>query len=514
MTTENNSLPQPEGNVLSTMEADGRRRWLHPRLSKGKHWHRRRAVAWGLIAVFTLLPWLRWAGRPLVLLDIPNRKFLMFGTTFLPTDTLPLAFAILSIFMSIFFVTAVFGRVWCGWGCPQTVYMEFVFRPVERFFLGRSGIGGKPRKNVAVWRHLAKYAVFLVICAHLANTFLAYFVGTDNLVKWIWSGAPWEHPGPMTIFVLVTAAMMFDFAFWREQLCIIGCPYGRFQSVMLDRQSLIVSYDPRRGEPRGKPRKAKRGQDVPLPVIGDCIDCNQCVRVCPTGIDIREGLQLECINCTQCIDACDDIMDRMKRPRGLIRYSSQDAIDGKPTKWIRLRVVIYPLAVCGLLTAMVVSLLLKPTSDIEVLRTLGRPFSVMSDGMIDNTLRVKITNRTEETRLYHFAVPGIEGVDLVTERPAVALEPGKTLTELVRVRLPYSAFTGGRLRVNLQVIDDRGTVFKRTIPLQGPTAPPKAAAELSPPAATSIDPSVNPPPVNLLPANPPAAPATEPDDAP
>ncbi len=474
MTTSNENLLNPEERVLSTLEADGSRRWLYPRLSKGTHWKRRRIVAYSLIAFFTALPWLRWNGSPLVLLDIPQRKFLLFGTTFLPTDTLPLALAILILFLSIFFLTAVLGRVWCGWGCPQTVYMEFVFRPVERLFYGRKGVGGQPpRKGIPGWRMIGMYAVFLVICAHLTNTFLAYFVGTDNLTRWIWTSAPWEHPGPFILFVAITGFMMFDFAFWREQLCIIGCPYGRFQSVMLDRQSLIISYDPKRGEPRGKPRKAKRGQEVALPILGDCVACNQCVEVCPTGIDIRDGLQLECINCAQCIDACNDVMQRFDRPEGLIRYSSQDAIDRKPTKIIRPRVVLYPVAVCLLLTALIVILLTKPTSDIEVMRTLGRPFSVMPDGEIDNTLRVKITNRTDDPRTYRVSMPAIAEAELVTTQPTFALEPGATLTEAVRVLLPYESFRGGRLTATLHITDDLDTTFTRTVPLQGPTAPPQ-----------------------------------------
>ena len=483
MSGDHSNLLQPEERVLSTLEADGKRRWLHPRLSKGRFWRWRRIVAWALIAFFTLLPWLRWNGQPLVLLDLPNRKFLLFGTTFLPTDTLPLAFAILAIFLSIFFVTAVFGRVWCGWGCPQTVYLEYVFRPIERIFFGRVGVGGKPKKSVAPWRYAGMYLVYLVICAHLTNTFLAYFVGTDNLTKWIWTSSPAAHPGPFVLFVAMTGFMMFDFAYWREQLCIIGCPYGRFQSVMLDRNSLIVSYDPQRGEPRGKPRKAKRPrkndpvQDMPLkilPEVGDCIDCHQCVEVCPTGIDIRDGLQLECVNCTQCIDACDDIMDRMKRPRGLIRYSSQNAIDRQPTRLLRPRVILYPLGVCVLLTALVVTLLTKPTSDIEVLRTLGRPFAVLADGQIDNTLRVKITNRTDATRTYRFAMPEPAGVAVVTAAPTVSLGPGETLTENVRLLLPYAAFTAGRTEATLLITDDLDTTFTHDLRLQGPTAPPPA----------------------------------------
>lgn len=472
MSNEPSNLLQPEEHVLSTLEADGSRRWLHPRLSKGKHWHRRRAVAWGLIAFFTLLPWLRFQGMPVVQLDVINRKFILLGQTFLPTDTLPLAFVMVSLFLTIFFLTAVLGRVWCGWSCPQTVYMEFVFRPIERLCFGRKGIGGKPVKGVAPWRRVAMYAVYLVICAHLANTFLAYFVGTDNLTKWIWTSSPAAHPAAFLVFFAVTGFMMFDFAFWREQLCIIGCPYGRFQSVMLDRKSLIISYDEERGEPRGKPRKAKKGQDVALPVVGDCIDCDTCVQVCPTGIDIRKGLQMECVACAQCIDACNDIMDRLKRPRGLIRYSSQDAMAGKPVKHLRPRVVLYPLGVVILLTATALYLVNKPGADIEVLRTLGRPFAVTADGTIDNPLRVKITNRTDAPRAYRFAMPEVQGAVIKTANDTITLTPGQTTTEAIQVLLPFEAFHAGRLQTTLEIIDDQDHTFDQKIRLQGPTAKP------------------------------------------
>ncbi|MEM9916061.1 MAG: cytochrome c oxidase accessory protein CcoG [Planctomycetota bacterium] len=493
MSTSNENLLAPEERVLSTLEADGKRRWLYPRLSRGTHWKRRRLVAWGLIAFFTVLPWLRWNGSPLVLLDLPNRKFYIFGTTFLPTDTLPLALSILIIFLTIFFLTAVMGRVWCGWGCPQTVYMEFVFRPIERLFYGRKGVGGQPpRKGIPGWRMIGMYAVFLLISAHMANTFLAYFLGTDKLTQYIWTSAPWNHPGPFLLFVGITGFMMFDFAYWREQFCIIGCPYGRFQSVMLDRQSLIISYDPQRGEPRGKPRKAKRGQQVALPVLGDCVACNQCVEVCPTGIDIRDGLQLECINCAQCIDACNDVMQRFQRPEGLIRYSSQDAIDRKPGRKLRPRVVLYPIGILVLFSALIVTLVTKPTSDVVVLRTLGSPFAVMQDGRIENVLRIKITNRTEEPRTYRFEVPGSAEAQIISTQPTYTLDAGATMTEPIRVVLPYEAFTGGRLIATLSVIDDQDAAFDHTLTLQGPTArpSPKSSSPANPVSSTTAETSV------------------------
>ena len=429
MSTSNDNLLAPEERVLSTLEADGKRRWLYPRLSRGTHWKRRRLVAWGLIAFFTVLPWLRWNGSPLVLLDLPNRKFYIFGTTFLPTDTLPLALSILIIFLTIFFLTAVMGRVWCGWACPQTVYMEFVFRPIERLFYGRKGVGGQPpRKGIPGWRMIGMYVVFLLISAHMANTFLAYFLGTDKLTQYIWTSAPWNHPAPFLLFAGITGFMMFDFAYWREQFCIIGCPYGRFQSVMLDRQSLIISYDPKRGEPRGKPRKAKRpknSSDMALPLlpgVGDCVACNQCVEVCPTVV---------------------------------------------------------------LFSARSFTLATKPTSDGEVLRTLGSPFAVMQDGRIENVLRVKITNRTKEPRTYRFEVPGSTEAQIISTQPTYTLDAGATMTEPIRVVLPYDAFTGGRLTATLSVIDDQDAAFDHTLTLQGPTARPAPAPGSSGPGSSN-----------------------------
>ena len=292
---------QPEEHVLSTLEADGSRRWLKPKLSKGALLLKRRILAYVLIAIFTLVPFIKIAGKPLVLLDITARRFTILGFTFLPTDTVLLAIFMVGLLLSVFLFTALFGRVWCGWACPQTVYMEFLFRPIERLFEGTVGRGGY-KKKVAPWRTALKYVVYFILCVYLANTFLAYFIGVDRLSEWV-TQSPFRHPVPFAVMAFVTFAMMVDFCYFREQLCLIACPYGRFQSVLLDQNSLIVAYDKNRGEPRGKLRKKKKDQAEALPIIGDCIDCGNCVTTCPTGIDIRKGLQMECINCTQCIDA-------------------------------------------------------------------------------------------------------------------------------------------------------------------------------------------------------------------
>ncbi|WP_233148191.1 cytochrome c oxidase accessory protein CcoG [Rhodopirellula sp. MGV] len=303
---ENDALLDAPDHVLSTLEKDGSRRWLRPKLAPGFWWHKRRIIAYMLMVIFVAIPHLQVNNKPLILLDIAARKFTIFGRTFLPTDTMLLALLILTVLFSIVLVTAVAGRVWCGWACPQTVYMEFLFRPIDRLFEGTKGKGGKPKKGMNGALQVARFAVYVVLCAFLAHTFLAYFVGVERLSEWV-QRSPVEHPVPFFVMVFTVGLMLFDFMFFREQLCLIACPYGRFQSVMLDEQSMVVAYDHIRGEPR------KKGKHAPDEKVGDCVDCNQCVVVCPTGIDIRKGLQMECINCTQCIDACDSVMEKVAR---------------------------------------------------------------------------------------------------------------------------------------------------------------------------------------------------------
>jgi polyferredoxin len=495
MTGSQETLLKPEGRVLSTLEADGSRRWLTPRLAKGRFWSARRVVAYALIAVFTLVPYLSLNGKPLMLLDIVNRRFTLFGYTFLPTDTLLLALLMVALLLSIFAFTAILGRVWCGWACPQTVYMEFVYRPIERLFAGRSGQGGKPKQALAGWRAVAMYASFFLVSFYLAHTFLAYFVGVENLRKWIF-GSPLEHPFAFGVVVVVTGLMMFDFAFFREQLCIVACPYGRLQSVLLDRQSLVVTYDPVRGEPRGKKKAGAKpavSAAVSLRVVpddasasvatleppglekksGDCIDCSMCVQVCPTGIDIRDGLQLECVSCTQCIDACDDVMERIGKPRGLIRYSSQAAIAGDKTRILRPRLVLYTVVITGLLTLLTVLIVTKSPVDLTVLRNQGRPFNVVESSLIENALHLKITNRTDHPQTYRVTVPSHADVNVVGSRDAIALAGGEMTSEPVRVLAPFSSFQAGKLDVTIRLESDDGATIERTYRLLGPLTLPK-----------------------------------------
>ncbi|MCG3172613.1 MAG: hypothetical protein GMKNLPBB_00767 [Myxococcota bacterium] len=451
------SPPAARERVLPTLNEDGSRRWLDPKPSKGKFWKRRVAAAWILIGVFTLLPWINIHGKPAVLLDIAGRHFTLFGMTFLPTDTVLLMLLMVSILLSVVLATALAGRVWCGWACPQTVYMEFLYRPIERLIEGRD----YGKKTVPGWKKVLKAGVFLVFSAHLANTFLSYFVGVEAMKQWTMQ-PPLEHPTPFLVFSAVTGLMMLDFGYFREQVCMVACPYGRFQSVLLDRKSLIVGYDYRRGEPRGKP--AKPGE----PPRGDCIDCGACVRTCPTGIDIRDGLQMECIHCTQCMDACDEIMDNTGKPRGLIRYSSQDELAGRPRKFLRWRVVFYPAILIAALGALLYNLSLSRDADVTVLRGINIPFTINQNGEVMNHVRVRIHNRTDQRASYAIELADFPEGRLVIPVNPLPVDADKIVESPVFVLAPKAAIPGGERQVQVRVSDGK---FEKIIPykLLGPT---------------------------------------------
>ncbi len=447
------ALLRPEEHVLSTLEADGSRRWLRPKLAMGDWWQKRRVVAYVLMVVFVAIPHLRIAGKPLILLDIAAREFTVLGRTFYPTDTVVLALLMLSVFVSIVLLTAITGRAWCGWACPQTVYMEFLFRPIDRFFEGTAGKGGKPRANRPAWMSVARIGVYSVLCMFLAHTFLAYFVGTEKLAQWVRS-SPIDHPAAFLVMAGTTGLMMFDFLFFREQMCLIACPYGRFQSVMLDEQSLIVAYDPHRGEPRmkGKRLDGKIGGEI----AGDCVDCNRCVVVCPTGIDIRNGLQMECINCTQCIDACNDVMKKVGQPEGLIRYTSQDALARKPKRLVRARTIIYPLILVGVISGFVLAVNSKSGFDARVIRGKGNPFTIERGGMVSNSFSLRLVNRTDQPQTYQLDMATPDSAELsVVDEDGLTLQPSDSKLVPFSLRFPTrTTFGDGNETATLNVTDE------------------------------------------------------------
>ena len=440
------NAPEAQERVLSTLNRDGSRRWIRPKLSQGRYYRRRFFTAWGLIATFTLIPILKLGGKPLMLFDIPKREFTFFGATFLPTDTFLLMLLLFSIFIGIFLITAVLGRVWCGWACPQTVYMEYLYRPIEVLIEGGRNRQLKLDAEGANARRLIKNVVFLLVSGFLANTFLAYFVGWDQLLGWM-TGSPTEHTAAFALMLGTTLLMFFDFAYFREQTCIVACPYGRFQSVLLDRQSLIVAYDAGRGEPPARWRKKEER------TAGDCIDCSLCVSTCPTGIDIREGLQMECIHCTQCIDACDEVMDRIGLDPGLIRYTSQAELETGKRSFLRPRLVVYSAILLVMFGAFAFSLAGKQTADVTLLRGLGAPFTILPSGEVSNQIRIKIANRAPEERSYLIELDGAEGLTMIAPENPLIVAPGETEMTGAFITAPPSAFAGGEAAVTLTISD-------------------------------------------------------------
>ncbi len=467
-------LESPE-EVLTTMTREGKRRWLYPVPEKGAFYKKRLIVGWGLIVLFLAFPLIPIGGKPAVLLDLIRREFTFFGVTFYPTDTLLLMLFLISILLTIIIITALLGRVWCGWGCPQTVYLEFVFRPIERWLEGSENKRRRQDERQMTFdvflRKSAKWVLYLVISLVLAHSFVAYFVGWKDLIGWI-TEPPTAHWGFFVIMALVTALILFDFGYFREQMCTIACPYARMQSIMLDRDSMIVSYDLNRGEPRAKRSKKKMQQEKEglIPAQGDCIDCFACVRTCPTGIDIREGLQMECITCTQCIDACDHIMDRIGKPRGLIRYTSENDLEGKPAKLIRPRTVLYAglfLLVSSLFT---IALVNRGTYDVNVGRVVGAPFTELPDGNVANRLRFRVRNQTAApvTFTVEAVSPPEAKLTIVGVQP-IPLEPQEMKRTEIWISIPASAFEFGNSEGVFELRFSDGYVHTVTFPLLGPS---------------------------------------------
>ncbi len=460
--------------VLSTLNADGSRFKIYPKTARGRYHRARAVVGYALIALFVLLPYLSIGDKPVILLDLIHREFTFFGATFRPADGFILMLFGLTVVLTVFLVTALFGRVWCGWGCPQTVYMEWVFRPIERLFEGSPADSRKLDQRRGVpWRRVGKWAVYAVLAFLLAHTFLSYFVSATTVWDWV-HGSPGDHPVGFGVVVGVTGLMFFDFAYFREQTCIIACPYGRLQSVMLDKQSLIIGYDEKRGEPRGK---AKGGKKTSLPVVGeapaartvgDCVDCNACVATCPTGIDIRKGLQMECIGCAQCIDACDSIMDKLGRAPGLIRYTSKAQLGGAPRKLLRPRTMIYPVLLGLVFVLFLGQLRGRTEADVWLLRQEGAPFTVAASGTVSTPIRLKIENRSKQKRTYTVAVRDIPAAKIVVPRSSYELAPGKPTVLPIFIESPPGSFVHGQRAATVEVSDDHGWKRSLAVTVLGP----------------------------------------------
>jgi cytochrome c oxidase accessory protein FixG len=377
---------------LATVDEKGRRKWVYAQKPKGKFYNIRSYVSWGFFLIFFGLPFIYINGRPLFLFNIPEAKFIIFGKVFWPQDFFIFGLTMITFIVFIVLFTASFGRLFCGWVCPQTIFMEMLFRKVEYLIEGDASSQKLLKKSAwttnKIFRNGSKHVAFFLLSFIIANFFLSYVIGINQLEKII-SQPVSEHFGGFMALIIFSGVFYGVYAFFREQACTVVCPYGRLQSVLLDRNSMIVAYDYRRGEPRGKFKK----KAVPIET-GDCIDCFQCVKVCPTGIDIRNGTQMECVGCTACIDACNKMMEAVNKPKGLIRYASENRIASGEKLHYTGRMKFYTVLLV-LLTGLLTTLLLsRKDVDGTVIRAAGMLYQERGKDSVSNLYNVKIINKT------------------------------------------------------------------------------------------------------------------------
>ncbi len=385
------SSPDTYRDRLGLVTDEGTRRWIYPKKPSGRYYTARTILSGFLLLVLFGTPFVRIDGHPYMMFNVVEGRFILFGTGFGPHDFFILGLLTISVIVFILLFTVVFGRLFCGWICPQTVFMEMVFRKIEYWLEG--DFREQQRLNAAPWtanktvRKLTKYGIFFAIAFLIGNTLLAWVIGVDALWQII-TDPPSQHVAGLTAMLGFSGLFYWIFAWFREQACILVCPYGRLQGVLLDKNSIVIAYDRVRGEPRGKITKGAERTN------GDCIDCGLCVDVCPTGIDIRNGTQLECVNCTACIDACDPVMEKIGRPRGLIRYDSENNIAEKIRKIWTPRVMGYSVVLTVLAVFLTYLLATRSLFDATILRSPGMFFQEQPDGRVSNIYDVKVLNKT------------------------------------------------------------------------------------------------------------------------
>jgi cytochrome c oxidase accessory protein FixG len=430
---------------------------IYPREIDGRFQRLRTACVFGLLGVFYLFPWLRWDGRQAVLFDLPARKFHILGLTFWPQDFYLLALLLITCAVGLFFVTALAGRIWCGYACPQTVWTE-VFLWMERFVEGtrnqRMKRDAGPWTRDKVLRKFAKQALWIVFAAWTGFTFVGFFTPIHDLAREVFA---LELGGWEAFWIVFYGFATYGNAgYLREQVCKYMCPYARFQGAMFDHDTLIVSYDAKRGEPRGNRRKSA---DLAMLGLGDCIDCAACVQVCPTGIDIRDGLQYECIACAACIDACDAVMDKMNYPRGLIRYTTESGLAGRAARLVRPRTVIYASRLVALVGAFVVLAATRTPVLAELLHDRNALFREAADGGIENSYTMRLVNKTDAPVDLRIELDDAGPLRL-RDAPSARLAPGES-RQLSLTIASTAGSVHGKREVAVRFVDAAGTTIVR-----------------------------------------------------
>ena len=457
---------------IGTLNEDGKRAWIFPKKPSGKWYQYRKYVSYMLLIFLIAAPFVKIKGNQFLMFNVLERRFNIFSFPFWPQDFH--LFVIMMIIGVVFVIlfTVAFGRLFCGWICPQTIFMEMVFRRIEYWIDGDRGkqirLSKMPWNSEKIKKRLFKWTLFFIISFLIANVFLAYLIGSDQLIRYITHG-PFKHTSTLISLLIFTGVFYFVFAWFREQVCIIVCPYGRLQGVLLDNKSIVVAYDHKRGEKEIGRAKIKKNENREITGKGDCIDCFQCVHVCPTGIDIRNGTQLECVNCTACIDACDHIMESVNMPKGLIRYASEDNIEKKEKFKFTPRLKGYT-AVLGILTAILIGMLfLRNDVEARILRLPGQLYERKANNIISNVYTFKLVNKTiDDIENIQFKLLSHKGAIKLVSHNNFKVE-GQGLTEgTLFIEINASAIEGEKDKLRIGVYSDNELIETTNTVFLGP----------------------------------------------
>lgn len=469
---------------LATTDEEGHRVFLYPADVKGKYRKRRTVLSVILIAFFLILPWIQINGHQALWIDIARRRFSVFGLLFWAHDAPILFFILGGAAISLAFVTAIWGRAWCGWACPQTVFIDGIFRRIERWIEGdsvaRRQLEEAPWNGDKILKKAGKWSLSLIAALVITHSFLAYFVGTGPLLKMM-TQSPTQNPGDFLFILATTALVLFDFGWFREQFCTIVCPYGRFQSVLMDDHSLAVLYDAKRGEPRRGIASSEKSQ-------GDCINCYRCVKVCPTGVDIRRGVQLECIACSACIDACDDVMTRLKKPKGLIRYDSMQNIQDKAlnpnvqTRFFWMRPAIYAAILSGMIAGLTLVIYDRVDLSTVIVRAIDTPYQEVNNNLgeaeIINHFKIHFENQSFEDQKIHVDLAqdlANSGVKIVLSNHQELLPAGAGERADLFVQFPKTFLQNSKGELALQITGtnietQEKIILRKEVVLVGPSS--------------------------------------------